>query len=361
MNNRKLVLENKQVFYGVGFGSTNEVVCELTFNTAAVGYQEIISDPVNYQKMICMTYPLIGNYGMTDEDYESKHIGIKGLIVRDYNEQPSNFRYTRTLSEVLEENNIPGIYGIDTRKLMKIIRNQKYIKAMICDANKDLDECLKEIANYQDEKNLVLKVSSKKTWYSRTPNPKYNVVVIDLGTKLNYIKRLNQKGCNVIIAPYNITKEEIIKAKPDGIFISNGPGNPLELPEVINLIKELIGLKPIIGIGLGNLFINMAYGCDVQKIVGGHHGTNYPVRNIQKNTILITTQNYSYTVLENQIKNTNLTITHRNVISKDIVGVYDPINNVIGVQFEPISPINEGSEDTFKTFIEMIKGEKQDA
>lgn len=354
MNNRKLVLENGQVFYGVGFGSLNEVVAEVVFNTAVVGYQEIISDPTNCKKMIAMTYPLIGNYGLTDEDYESKHLDISGLIVKDYNELPSNFRYTRTLSEVLEENNISGISGIDTRELMRAIRNEKSVKALICDIDKDIDECLQIINDYQEEENLVSLVSSKKIWYSRTPNPIYNVVVIDLGTKLNYIKKLNEKGCNVIILPYNTNAQEIAKYRPDGIFLSSGPGNPLYLEKLVSLVKELIGKYPIFGVGLGHLLLAYVYGANIIRMNKGHHGSNYPVKNVETGKIEITAQNHVYTIDQDNF-DTKLEVTHVNVIDNEIEGIRDLESKVMGINFEPGTPIDQASEDIFAMFIDLIK------
>lgn len=355
MNNRKLVLENGQVFYGVGFGNNNEVVAEIIYNTAVVGYQEIISDPVNCNKIVCMTYPLIGNYGLTDEDYESKHISIKGLIVREYNEIPSNFRYTRTLEEVMTENNVCGISQIDTRSLMKIIRKNKIMKAIICDIDKPLEECFKAIADYQEEADLVRLVTSKKVWFSRTPNPVYNVAVIDLGTKLNLIKGLNKVGCNVISFPYTATKEEILKYKPNGIVISSGPGDPRVLKGVIELIKKLKGSIPVFGIGLGCEVISLAYDCEVVKMDHGHHGCNYPVKNLINNKIEITSQNHLYSILEESIINSNLNVTHRNVISNEVEGVMCESDFVVGIQFDPIVKIDEQSENNFEQFINLIK------
>ena len=278
MNNRKLVLENGKVFEGVGFGSSKEVVAEMIYNTSVIGYQEIISDPTNCNKIICFTYPLIGNYGLTDEDYESKHICTKGLVVREYNDDPSNFRYTRTLSEVMEENDIAGISQIDTRSLMKIIREEGTLKALICDIDKPIEEALEILKNYKEDEQLVNIVASKKVWYSRTPNPVYNVAVIDLGTKLNFIKQLNKLGSNVIVFPYSVTKEEILKYKPNGLFISNGPGDPAKLDEVVKTVKSFIGELPIFGVGLGCQLIAKCYGVESYKLTCGYHGCNYPVK-----------------------------------------------------------------------------------
>ncbi len=354
INKRKLVLENGLVFYGIGFGSLKEVVAEIIYNNAVVGYQEIISDPSNCKKMICMTYPLIGNYGLTDEDYESKHIDITGLIVRDYNEQPSNFRYTRTLSEVLEENNISGITNIDTRKLMKIIRHQKKIKGLICDANKNIDDCLKIINNYQETTDLVSLVTSKKIWYSRTPNPMYNIVVYDLGTKLNYIRRLNQYGCNVIIVPASTNENTILNLNPDGIFITSGPGNPNNYNYIVDVIKNLIGVKPIFGVGLGFLLLARTYGFNIIEIEGGHHGNNYPVKNLLTGKIDITTQNHSYTIDKLDLENIKIQVLYQNIINNEIEGLIDYDKLVMGVQFEPLNPIDLNSDDLYKKFLNAI-------
>jgi len=355
MNNRKLVLENGKVFEGKGFGSLNEVVAELIYNTSVVGYQEIVSDPTNCNKMICMTYPLIGNYGLTDEDYESKNLCAKGLIVREYNDDPSNFRYTRTLGEVMEENNISGISDVDTRSITKIIRNEGSLKALICDINKPIQECLEVLKNYQEEEKLINLVTSKKVWYSRTPNPVYNVAVIDLGTKMSFIKGLNKVGCNVISFPYTFTKEEILKYKPDGLFISNGPGNPNNLPEVVELIKSFIGELPILGVCLGQNLLGLAYGVTVDKMKAGHHGSNYPVKNVLNGKIEITSQNHMYTLNEESLKQSKLTITHVNVNTKEVEGVMDEENKVIAIQYEPVSLIDENSENIYAQFANLMK------
>ncbi len=355
MNNRKLVLENGQVFLGKGFGSLNETVAEIIYYTGVVGYQEMISDPANCGKIVCMTYPLIGNYGLTDEDYESKHIATKGMVVREYNEIPSNFRYTRTLGEVMEENEVSGIEGVDTRSLMKIICKHGSMKALICDIDKPLEECMQVINEYQEEAKLVDLVTSKKVWYSRTPNPIYNVAVIDLGTKLNLIKGLNKVGCNVISFPYNTTKEEILKYKPSGLLISSGPGNPEALPEVVELVKSLIGVLPMYGVGLGHQIIGLAYGANVYKMKCGHHGCNYPVKNLTNGRVEITSQNHMYTIDKDSILKTKLVVTHENVISGEIEGMTDVKNRVMTTAFEPITIIDENTEDVFKKFIDIIK------
>lgn len=190
--NKKIVLEDGEEYYGYGFGAKIESICEIVFNTSMAGYQEIVSDPSYTYQMVVMTYPLIGNYGITDEDYETKQPTIGGLIVREYNDLPSNFRYTKTLSEYLEENNIPGIYGLDTRKLTRSIRDKGSRKVIITDINTTKEEALKKLKEYNIPKDAVSKVSCKKKWYSRTANAKFNIVAVDCGIKLNIIRSLNK-------------------------------------------------------------------------------------------------------------------------------------------------------------------------
>ena len=237
--NRKLVLENGKVFDGYGFGGSKEVINELVFNTSVVGYQEILSDPKNYKKVMCLTYPVIGNYGLNDTDFESKGLTVSGLIVREYNDIPSNFRFTYELSEVMSENDIPGIYDVDTREITRLVREQGVMKAMICDIAKPVDEALKEINEYVVSEKVVDEVSSKKVWYSRTTNPLYTVVAIDCGIKKSLVKILNTIGCNVVVVPNSITKEQLLKYKPNGLLISDGPGNPEKSTEVVELINEM--------------------------------------------------------------------------------------------------------------------------
>lgn len=223
---KKIVLENGREFYGYGFGADRESINEIVFNTSMVGYQEIISDPSYTDQAVVMTYPLIGNYGTAEEDYETKFPTIGGMIVREYNDIPSNFRYTRTLNEVFEEMGIPAISGVDTRALTRIIRDEGSQKVIMTDASTPHEEAMRRLRAYELPHDMVARVSCKKRWFSRTPNHRFDVVAIDCGIKYNIIRCLNQKGCNVTVVPYDATVEEILAFRPDGIFLSNGPGDP---------------------------------------------------------------------------------------------------------------------------------------
>ena len=353
--NKKIVLEDGEEYYGYGFGAEKEAICEIVFNTSMVGYQEIVSDPSYTYQMVVMTYPLIGNYGITDDDYETKQPTIGGLIVREYNDIPSNFRYTKTLSEYLEENNIPGISGVDTRKITRSIREKGSRKVIITDINTSKQEALKKLKQYEIPKDAVSKVSCKKKWYSRTANPNYNIVAIDCGIKLNIVRTINKKGCNVTIVPYNTTAKEIIDLKPDGIFLSNGPGNPEDVQEVIELVKELKGKYPIFGICLGHQMISLAYGAKTYKLKFGHRGGNHPVLNLETDKIEITSQNHSYAVDEESLKNTELKVTHKNILDNTIEGVECKKDKVFSVQYHPESaPGPQDSVYLFDKFINLL-------
>ena len=354
--NKKIVLEDGEEYLGYGFGADKEAICEIVFNTSMVGYQEIVSDPSYTYQMVVMTYPLIGNYGITDEDYETKQPTIGGMVVREYNDLPSNFRYTKTLSEYLEENDIPAISGIDTRKLTRSIRNKGSRKVIITDITKSKEDAIQKLRAYDIPKDAVSKVSCKKKWYSRTANYKYNVVAVDCGIKLNIVRSLNKRGCNVTIVPYNTTAKEIENLKPDGIFLSNGPGNPEDVKEVINLVKELRGKYPIFGICLGHQMISLAYGAKTYKLKFGHRGGNHPVLNLQTDKIEITSQNHSYAVDEQSLEKTDLVVTHKNILDNTIEGVECKKDKAFSVQYHPeSSPGPQDSGYLFDKFIHLIE------
>ena len=357
---KKIILENGKEFYGYGFGADKIAVNEIVFNTSMVGYQEIISDPSYTDQMVCMTYPLIGNYGITDEDFETRVPTMGGLIVREYNDLPSNFRYTKTLSEVLDEYDIPAISGVDTRMITRIIRDEGSQKVMICDADMPYDEAYKMLLDYEIPTDMVSRVSCKKRWYSRTPNHKFDVVAIDCGIKLNIIRKLNEKGCNVTVVPYNTTADEIMKLRPDGLFLSNGPGNPEDVQEVIEVVRELKGKLPIFGICLGHQMISLALGAKTFKMKFGHRGGNHPVMNLENGKIEITSQNHSYAVDADSLKNTDLNLTHKNLLDNTAEGVESKDKMLFSVQYHPESaPGPQDSAYLFDKFINLMSKEAE--
>ncbi len=357
--NRKLILEDGSIYTGYAFGAPCDKVCELVFNTSMVGYQEIVSDPSYTDQAVVMTYPLIGNYGMTDEDYECKNPSIGGMIVHDYNDCPSNFRYTKTLSEVLEEHDIPGISGVDTRQITRLIRDKGSQRVLITGIDTTLEEGLKILEETPIPHDEVSRVSSKKRWYSRTAHAKYNVVAIDCGIKLNIIRCLNKCGCNVIVVPYNTSAEEIEFMKPDGVFLSNGPGDPTDVVEVIETVRNLKGKYPIFGICLGHQVISLAYGANTYKLKFGHRGGNHPVMNLETGKIEITSQNHSYAVDEKTLEGTGLKVTHRNLLDDTVEGLSCEKDMIFSVQYHPESaPGPQDSSYLFDQFISNMKGRK---
>lgn len=357
--NRKIILEDGREYYGYSFGNTDDKVCEIVFNTSMVGYQEIISDPSYTYQAVVMTYPLIGNYGMADDDYETKIPTIGALIVKEYNNDPSNFRSSATLSEVMEKYNIAGIYGIDTRKLTRSIRDFGSRKVLITDVSTSLEKGLEILKNSEIPCDAVSKVSCNKIWVSHADDEKYNVVAIDCGMKMNIVRSLNNRGCKVTVAPWNTTAEEIERLNPDGIFISNGPGDPTDVPQIIKTIKSLIGKYPLFGICLGHQIISIAYGAKTYKLKFGHRGGNHPVRNLLTNKIEITSQNHSYAVDTESLKETKLVPTHINLLDNTIEGVKCELDKVFSVQYHPESaPGPQDSAYLFDRFITMMEENK---
>lgn len=356
---KKIVLENGREFYGYGFGADREAVNEIVFNTSMVGYQEIISDPSYTGQMVVMTYPLIGNYGTAEEDNESKFPSIGGLIVREYNDIPSNFRYTRTLNEVFEELGIPGISGIDTRTLTRIIRDEGSQKVMITDAATPFDEAMERIRACELPHDQVARVSCRKRWFSRTPNHRFDVVAIDCGIKYNIIRCLNARGCNVTVVPFDASVEEILAFRPDGIFLSNGPGDPTDVEPVIGKVRRLRGKLPIFGICMGHQMVALAYGARTFKMKFGHRGGNHPVKCLATGKIEITSQNHSFAVDIDSLQGTGLELTHVNLLDGTAEGVECRADKVFSVQYHPESaPGPQDSTGLFDKFIQMMEEHK---
>ncbi len=353
---RMLVMENGSAHRGTGFGAMNDAVCELVFNTSMVGYQEIVTDPSYTAQTVVMTYPLIGNYGITDEDNETRVPTMGGLVVREYCDIPSNFRYTKTLSEILEENGIPGLQGVDTRMIGRMIRGEGSQRALICDADTPLEEAMEHIRAYELPTDCVSRVSCKKKWYARTPNPRYSVVAVDCGIKLNIIRKLNLCGCNVTVVPYDTPAETIMSFKPDGVFLSNGPGDPENVAPVINAVRALRGRLPIFGICLGHQMISLACGAKTFKMKFGHRGGNHPVREIDTGKIEITSQNHSFAVDEKSLEGTGLRMTHQNLLDGTPEGVESVKDKLFSVQYHPESaPGPQDSAYLFTRFINMME------
>lgn len=359
---RKLVLEDGAEFYGHAFGSQNNSVCEVVFNTSMVGYQEIISDPAYADRTVVMTYPLIGNCGIVDEDLESKSLSLGGLIVRDYNDFPSNFRTTKTLAEIMEENGVPGITGADTRRLTAHIRDCGAARGVITDARTPADEAVLQIKNTPVPRDAVYRVSCKKKWYSRTSNHVLNIVAVDCGTRLSIIKNLNQRGCNVTVVPFDTPAGAIGEFSPDGILISNGPGELGEVPEVTKLAAALKGKYPLFGIGLGCLALAKAGGAKIIKLPFGHHGGNHPVENLITGKLETANQSHSCSIDESSLAGTGLKAAYKNVIDGTVEGIIGEREKIYGMlYYYDISPVPKGTTYMLDRFLDSAKESNRNA
>ena len=358
----KIVLADGSEYYGYRFGARADRVCELVFNTSMVGYQEIVSDPSYTGQLVVMTYPIIGNYGITDEDFETKIPTIGGLVVREYNDIPSNFRYTKTLSEILEDYGIPAIEGVDTRKLTRSIRDGGSRRALLTGADVPAAEAVAQLESAVLRRDQVSQVSCKKRWYARTSNHRCNVVAVDCGIKLNIVRSLNARGCNVTVVPYDTPAQVILDMEPDGLFLSNGPGDPEDVTPVIELVRQLRGKFPIFGICLGHQMIALAYGGKTYKLKFGHRGGNHPVKDLATGKLEITSQNHSYAVDADSLAGTGLAVTHVNLLDNTVEGLACEADRVFSVQYHPESaPGPQDSGYLFDRFIALMEEGKRHA
>jgi len=357
--NKKLVLENGQEYYGYSFGSSQDKICEVVFNTSMVGYQEILSDPSYTDQAVVMTYPVIGNYGMATDDYECEKPSISGIIVRDYNDFPSNFRSTETMSDTMKRYGITGLYGVDTRKITRTIREYGTCKGVICNASLNKEIAMRLIREYTFPIDAVKRVSCNEIYTKRVYPSKYYVALINCGAKNGIVRILNELGCSVTVFPWNASPKEIMKVHPDGLLISNGPGNPSDVIETAKNVRELIGKLPIMGICLGHQIIALAYGARTYKLKFGHRGGNHPVKNIDNGKIEITSQNHSYAVDKNSLGNTPLEVTHINLLDDTVEGMKCIKDKVFSVQYHPESaPGPEDSRYLFKQFLKNMEDAK---
>lgn len=360
---RKLILEDGSEYYGYGFGCREDRITELVFNTSPVGYQEILSDPSYTYQTVVMAYPLIGNYGMAADDFETEHPSLGGLAVRDYNDAPSNFRSAAALGEVMNQFQIPGISGIDTRKLVRFIRNHGSCLALMTGAHTPLSEGLERLKAYHVPRDAVAAVSRKTAEDYPAASPAgdrgLHVVAIDCGMKENILRCLTGLGCRVTVLPWDADAREVMAWKPDGIFISNGPGDPQDAAPVIRLVQELRGKYPIFGICLGHQIISLAYGARTYKLKFGHRGGNHPVKNLETGKIEITSQNHSFAVALDSLAGTGLNMTHVNLLDHTVEGAACREDRVFSVQYHPESaPGPQDSRYLFGQFMEMMEEAK---
>ena len=359
-----LILEDGQVFAGTSIGAAGEVISEIVFNTSMTGYLEVLTDPSYAGQAVVMTYPLIGNYGICYEDMESDRPWLDGFIVRELSRLPSNFRSEDTIQNFLKKHNIPGIAGIDTRALTKILRKKGTMNGMITtDSEYKMEEIIPKLKAYKTGK-VVEKVSCKE---KRTlpgkemkGKPVKKIALMDFGAKKNIAQSLNQRGCEVTIFPAVTSAEEVIQYRPDGIMLSNGPGDPKECKVIIDEIKKLYETDiPIFAICLGHQLMALACGGDTYKMKYGHRGGNHPVRDVRTGKVYISSQNHGYVVDMHTLDASVAEQMFENVNDGTTEGIRYKNKNIFTVQFHPEAcPGPQDSEFLFDWFIEMMEVSK---
>jgi len=364
-----LLLENGTVFEGNSFGAKGQKCGEAVFNTSMTGYQEILTDPSYNEQIITMTYPLIGNYGTNKCDWESKKVFASGFIVKENCSYPSNWRNKDSLSDYLEANNVIGLEGIDTRKLVKHIRTEGAMKGIISSTNTGISNLKKKLESYPGliGRDIVKDVTVKKpyTWKhgkvdvltgsEHKPEKKYKIVAFDFGIKHNILRMLRSHGCEVKVVSAATSSDEVLNQKPDGVFLSNGPGDPAPVTYAIETVKNLLGKVPIFGICLGHQILSLALGGKTYKLKFGHRGANHPVKNLQTGKIEITSQNHGFCVDMDSLKNKNLELTHMNLNDNTVEGIRCKELRAFSVQYHPeASPGPHDSSYLFETFIELM-------
>jgi len=354
----KILLENGTYLKGRPLGYIGTTGGELCFNTGMTGYQEILTDPSYNGQIINMTYPHIGNYGINSEDIESNKIQCSGFIVKQASEHPSNYRSERSIDDYLKQNKIVGIQDIDTRMITRIIRDEGAMNGVISSENInkcEMQERLDLLPN-MNGLDLAKKVSCKDSYlFKNDLNKKYKIAAIDFGIKTNILRILSDYNCEIKIFPAKIGKNEILNYNPDGIFLSNGPGDPSACTYAIETVKLLLGLKPIFGICLGHQILALALGAKTYKLKFGHRGCNHPVKNLETNIVEITSQNHGFAV-SNEGLSKNIEITHINLNDGTIEGIACKKYSAFSVQHHPeASPGPHDSKYLFKNFIKLIE------
>ena len=356
---RILLLEDGSIFKGKGFGSLIDTIGEVVFTTGMTGYQEIITDQSYNGQMIVFNYPSIGNTGINRNDYESIEPTCKAVIVKEFARVPSNWHNHMNLDEFLKNKKIPGITGVDTRKLMHLLQEKGVMRGTIVDAQDDFNHAFDQLKATVLPIQQVAQVSTSRAYVS--PGNGRNIIVIDFGLKHSLLKELNKRDCHVTVLPYDTSAESIINLEPDGILLTNGPGNPNDLPHVLKMIETIQSKIPIFGTGLGHQLLALANGCRVVKMKVGHRGLNLPVKELASGDFYLTTQNHGFLVDADSIDQTNLAVTHVELNDESIEGMNHRHYPSFSVQFNPDgSPGPHDATHLFDQFMDLIDFWKED-
>ena len=365
-----LVLEDGSVFEGTAFAGEGVTMGEVVFNTGMTGYQEVITDPSYKGQIVTMTYPLVGNYGINDEDMESAGIHLEGFIVKEYQPNPSNWRMKQSLKSFLEDYGKIGIEGIDTRALTRRLRLSGAMKGIISTESKNIKSLLAKVRTYPGliGRDLVREVTCEKPYLwrngaahmdklpSKKSDKKLRVAVLDCGVKYNILRLLEKNGCEVLVLPASSTGDEVLALKPDGILLSNGPGDPAALPYIVDTARAVIGKIPVFGICLGHQIIGQAIGGYTEKLKFGHHGINQPVKNNDTSRVEITSQNHGFVVVPASVEG-KAQKTYHNLNDNTSEGMRMP--QAFSVQYHPeAAPGPHDTEYLFAQFVKIMNTEK---
>ena len=354
-----MVLEDGRTFHGASFGAGGETFGEIVFNTSMSGYQEILTDPSYAGQIVCMTYPLIGNYGTNEEDVESRRPWAEGFVVREASRIASNFRSTMSLQDYLKTNNIVGLEHIDTRALVRHIRDKGAMRSAISTVDLDPKSLLDKILASPEMANreLASAVTTGDDYsYPATAKEKFHIVAYDFGVKTNSLREFAKFGCRVTVVPANTSAAETMELKPDGIFLSNGPGDPASMTDVVEEIKKLTASQtPIFGICLGHQLLGKSFGGTTYKLKFGHRGGNQPIKDLTTGKIEITAHNHGFAVNADSLP-ADVEVTHINLNDKTVAGLRHKTLPVLSVQYHPESaPGPHDSEYLFERFIDLMK------
>ncbi|RAP27338.1 carbamoyl phosphate synthase small subunit [Candidatus Marinamargulisbacteria bacterium SCGC AG-333-B06] len=355
MQPARIVLDNEVIYHGSVFAHGNQCFGELIFNTSMSGYEEVLTDPSYKNQFILMTYPLIGNYGINENNIQSNSPHLSGLIVHEYMSYPSNWESKQSLKDYLEHHNIMGIEGIDTRHLTRSLRHKGAMNAYItADSSLSDDDLIQNVLKYDGitGKNLAKQVSTDKPYSWAAPDQvKFKVAVIDCGVKYSILNQLQNLGCQVTVFPYNTPSKDILSQDFDGVLVSNGPGDPSAVHETIQTIKELAGNIPMFGICLGHQMICHAFDFKLVKLPFGHHGINHPIKNLATGNVEISSQNHIYCATDTHIPD-SFAISHLNLNDNTVAGIRSDSKLLFSVQYHPEAA--PGPFDSHYLFLDFI-------
>lgn len=350
----RLILEDGSVFVGAAFGAEGEAFGEVVFNTGMTGYQEILTDPSYYAQIVTLTYPLIGNYGCNVDDVESTKPHVRGLVVREYAEVPSHYTSQFALSEYLSREGVIALAGVDTRRLTRLIRTSGTLRGVITTKTDAVETYVERVRAYMPERNQVAQVTTREPY--RMPGDGWRVALLDFGAKQGVLRSLRARGCDVVVLPAYTSAADILSWRPHGVMMSNGPGDPADLPEIAETVRELLGRVPIFGICLGHQLLALACGGATEKLSFGHRGVNHPVKDLLSARVYMTSQNHGYVVSPASLQGVPLAVSHINQNDGTIEGLRHVRLPAFSVQYHPEArPGPDDSDYLFDEFVEAME------